>query len=153
MHVRLRRSGLFAVVAATMWAVPMLMAGAPAAQAATPVLPSQDPFYTYSGSTPLLQIAPRAQLTDAAVRRAVAHSSCSATVVASRGDSASVDVRARRPFAEIKEVIVGFDLLDCADLDEAIEVARSHPMARVGRIETAYRAVKVRRAGDSFRRA
>jgi hypothetical protein len=26
-------------------------------------------------------------------------------------------------------------LLDCADLDEAIEVARSHPMARVGRIE------------------
>jgi hypothetical protein len=26
-------------------------------------------------------------------------------------------------------------LLDCADLHEAIEVARSHPMARVGRIE------------------
>jgi hypothetical protein len=57
------------------------------------------------------------------------------TVVASRGDSASVDVRARGPFAETKEVIVGFDLLDCADLDEAFEVARSHPMARVGRIE------------------
>jgi hypothetical protein len=39
------------------------------------------------------------------------------------------------PFAETKEVIVGFDLLDCADLDEAIEVARNHPMARIGRIE------------------
>jgi hypothetical protein len=39
------------------------------------------------------------------------------------------------PFAETKEVIVGFDLLDCADLDEAIEVARTHPMARSGRIE------------------
>ncbi|MEU8299995.1 YciI family protein [Micromonospora sp. NPDC048909] len=39
------------------------------------------------------------------------------------------------PFAETKEVIVGFDLLECADLDEAIEVARSHPMAYAGRIE------------------
>jgi hypothetical protein len=39
------------------------------------------------------------------------------------------------PFAETKEVIVGFDLLECADLDEAIEVARTHPMARIGRIE------------------
>ena len=39
------------------------------------------------------------------------------------------------PFAETKEIIVGFDLLECADLDEAIEVARTHPMARIGRIE------------------
>jgi hypothetical protein len=39
------------------------------------------------------------------------------------------------PFAETKEVIVGYDLLECADLDEAIEVARAHPMAREGRIE------------------
>nr|WP_245908720.1 YciI family protein [Pseudosporangium ferrugineum] len=39
------------------------------------------------------------------------------------------------PFAETKEVIVGFDILECADLDEAIEVARAHPMAWVGRLE------------------
>ncbi|MFC7385033.1 YciI family protein [Sphaerisporangium rhizosphaerae] len=39
------------------------------------------------------------------------------------------------PFAETQEVIVGFDLLECADLDEAIEVARAHPMAREGRLE------------------
>ncbi|WP_425271989.1 YciI family protein [Micromonospora violae] len=39
------------------------------------------------------------------------------------------------PFAETSEVIVGFDLLECADLDEAIEVARTHPMAREGRLE------------------
>jgi hypothetical protein len=39
------------------------------------------------------------------------------------------------PFAETKEVIVGFDILECADLDEAIEVARAHPMAYRGRIE------------------
>jgi hypothetical protein len=39
------------------------------------------------------------------------------------------------PFAETKEWIGGFDLLECADLDEAIQVASQHPMARFGRIE------------------
>jgi hypothetical protein len=39
------------------------------------------------------------------------------------------------PFAETKEVIVGFDIIECADLDEAIEVARAHPMAWSGRLE------------------
>jgi hypothetical protein len=39
------------------------------------------------------------------------------------------------PFAETKEQIAGFDILDCADLDEAIEVARKHPMARLGMLE------------------
>ncbi len=39
------------------------------------------------------------------------------------------------PFAETKEVIVGFDILECADLDEAIAVAAAHPMAYAGRIE------------------
>ena len=36
------------------------------------------------------------------------------------------------PFAETKEQIAGFDVLECADLDEAIEVAARHPMARAG---------------------
>jgi hypothetical protein len=39
------------------------------------------------------------------------------------------------PFAETKEQIAGFDVLECADLDEAIEVASSHPMARLGILE------------------
>lgn len=39
------------------------------------------------------------------------------------------------PFAETKEVIVGYDLLECANLNEAIELVRRHPMARLGRIE------------------
>jgi hypothetical protein len=39
------------------------------------------------------------------------------------------------PFTESKEWIAGFDVLECADLDEAIEVASRHPMARFGRIE------------------
>jgi hypothetical protein len=39
------------------------------------------------------------------------------------------------PFAETKEQIAGFDVLECADLDEAIEVAAKHPMARGGILE------------------
>jgi hypothetical protein len=39
------------------------------------------------------------------------------------------------PFAETKEQIAGFDVLECADLDEAIEVASGHPMARLGLLE------------------
>lgn len=39
------------------------------------------------------------------------------------------------PFAENNEQICGFDLIECADLDEAIEVASKHPMARFGLIE------------------
>ena len=39
------------------------------------------------------------------------------------------------PFAETKEWIAGFDILECADIGEAIEVASRHPMARFGRLE------------------
>lgn len=39
------------------------------------------------------------------------------------------------PFAETKEQIAGFDILECADLDEALEVASKHPVARFGSIE------------------
>jgi hypothetical protein len=39
------------------------------------------------------------------------------------------------PFAETREWIGGFDLLDCANIEEAIEIASAHPMARFGRIE------------------
>jgi hypothetical protein len=44
-------------------------------------------------------------------------------------------VLAEGPFAETKELIAGFDILECADLDEAIEVAGKHPVARIGAIE------------------
>ena len=39
------------------------------------------------------------------------------------------------PFAETKEQILGFELLECADLDEALEIAAKHPSARYGPIE------------------
>jgi hypothetical protein len=39
------------------------------------------------------------------------------------------------PFAETKEVICGFDILECANIDEAVRVAAAHPVAASGRIE------------------
>jgi Secretory lipase len=45
------------ILVASACAIAMLVAWQPTAQAQSPVLPSQDPFYTYTGSTPLAQIA------------------------------------------------------------------------------------------------
>ena len=39
------------------------------------------------------------------------------------------------PFAETKELIVGFDLLDCDSLDEARRIASTHPLTEFGAIE------------------
>ena len=39
------------------------------------------------------------------------------------------------PFAETKEQIAGYAVLECADLDEAIEVASRHPAALIGTFE------------------
>jgi hypothetical protein len=39
------------------------------------------------------------------------------------------------PFAETKEAIGGFDLLECGSLEEAVEIAATHPNAEIGTIE------------------
>ncbi len=39
------------------------------------------------------------------------------------------------PFAEAKELVGGFDLIECVDDDEALEIAGRHPVARFGAIE------------------
>jgi hypothetical protein len=39
------------------------------------------------------------------------------------------------PFAETKEQILGFDLIECGDLDEALEIAAAHPVAAFGSVE------------------
>jgi hypothetical protein len=39
------------------------------------------------------------------------------------------------PFAETKEQIAGYGIIECEDLDEAIEVASRHPVAKFGVIE------------------
>jgi len=55
-----------------------------------------------------------------------------ATTVQVRGGEVLI---ADGPFAETKEQIAGYDIIECADLDEAIEVASKHPVARFGKIE------------------
>lgn len=39
------------------------------------------------------------------------------------------------PFAETKEALAGFFLVECADLDEALAYARKIPSARIGSVE------------------
>ena len=39
------------------------------------------------------------------------------------------------PFVETKEAVGGFDLLECASFDEAVEIAATHPLAEIGTIE------------------
>jgi hypothetical protein len=39
------------------------------------------------------------------------------------------------PFAETKEVVGGFDIIECGSSEEAVEVAAGHPAAQVGTIE------------------
>jgi hypothetical protein len=39
------------------------------------------------------------------------------------------------PFAETKEFLGGFTLIDARDLNEAIQIASKHPVARVGTVE------------------
>jgi hypothetical protein len=39
------------------------------------------------------------------------------------------------PFVETKEAVGGFDLLECGSLEEAVEIAATHPLAEIGTIE------------------
>jgi hypothetical protein len=39
------------------------------------------------------------------------------------------------PFAETKELIAGFDVLECDSLDQAVEIASRHPVAAFGAID------------------
>ena len=39
------------------------------------------------------------------------------------------------PFAETKEQIGGYDVIECADLDAALAVAAGHPLARSAQVE------------------
>jgi hypothetical protein len=66
-------------------------------------------------------------------------------------DATTVQVRAREvlvsdgPFAETTEQIAGYDVIECADLDEAIEIAAKHPTAWQGKIEV--RPIRGERCG------
>ncbi|KAA0019425.1 YciI family protein [Antrihabitans cavernicola] len=58
--------------------------------------------------------------------------SSDATTVRVRGDEVLLT---DGPFAETKDQIGGFGVIECADLDEAIEVAAKHPAAYLGCVE------------------
>ena len=68
-------------------------------------------------------------------------------------DATTVQVRSQEllvsdgPFAETREQIAGYDVIDCADLDEAIEVASKHPTAWYGTIEV--RPIAGNHCGDA----
>ncbi|GHH13919.1 YciI family protein [Streptomyces lanatus] len=44
-------------------------------------------------------------------------------------------LRSDGPFAETKEYVAGFDILECDSLEEAIEAAARHPVAAIGAME------------------
>jgi hypothetical protein len=52
-----------------------------------------------------------------------------------RAQARTVRVVTDGPFAETKKWIPGFDLLECASLEEGIRIASRHPVARFSRIE------------------
>jgi hypothetical protein len=54
--------------------------------------------------------------------------SLATTVRVSDGETLVAD----GPFGETKELVAGFDIINCADLDEAIEIAAKHPCAAFG---------------------
>ena len=39
------------------------------------------------------------------------------------------------PFAETKEAVGGFDIIECGSMEEAVEIASGHPVAQMGTIE------------------
>jgi hypothetical protein len=56
-------------------------------------------------------------------------------------DARTVRVRAGEvlfadgPFAETKEQIGGYDVIDCASLEDALAAAARHPVAQIGTVE------------------
>jgi hypothetical protein len=61
--------------------------------------------------------------------------------VRNRSDATTVRVRngdvvvLDGPYAETKEQIAGFDIIEAENLDEAIEIASKHPMAWAGMVD------------------
>ena len=58
-----------------------------------------------------------------------------ATTVQVKGGKGGETVTTDGPFAESKEVLTGFYVLECADLDEAVRLAAQIPAAWSGKVE------------------
>ena len=66
------------------------------------------------------------------VKRGPLHSVATATTVRVRGDETELT---DGPFAMTKEVLCGYYVLDCADLDQPLGLASRLPLARWGSVE------------------
>ena len=66
------------------------------------------------------------------VKNGPLHDVATATTVRVRGDETELT---DGPFAITKEVLVGYYVLDCADLDQAVRHAARLPVARYGSVE------------------
>jgi hypothetical protein len=66
------------------------------------------------------------------VKHGPLHSVATATTVRVRGDETELT---DGPFAVTKEVLCGYYVLDCADLDQAVAYASRLPWARYGSVE------------------
>jgi hypothetical protein len=94
--------------------------------------PANDPDPTGEGTLPIDQWCDKHDSAGVRVMGERVRPAADATTVRRRGGKVLVT---EGPFAESREWIVGFDILECADLDEAIAVAAEHPMAASGRLE------------------
>ena len=78
---------------------------------------------------------PTAWLDETAKRRLIGNQTApwsAATTVRVRGGKKLVT---DGPFAETKDAIAGFDVIECDSLEEAVEIAANHPVARFGGVE------------------
>ena len=101
----------------------------------------------YNDST-MLDALPPAQF-DATMRRCLEHADelrkdghlLDSQMLESASTAKSVRSRKERmtivdgPFAESKEVLAGFNLIDAEDMDEAVRIAMQFPWARTGCVE------------------
>jgi hypothetical protein len=94
--------------------------------------PENEPDPSGEGTLPIEDWCDKHDATGARVMGERVRPAQDATTVRRRGGKVLVT---DGPFAESREWIVGFDILECADLDEAIAVAAEHPMSASGRLE------------------
>ena len=101
----------------------------------------------YNDNT-MLDALPQAQF-DATMRRCLEHADelrkdghlLDSQMLESASTAKSVRSRKERmtivdgPFAESKEVLAGFNLIDAEDIDEAVRIAMQFPWARTGCVE------------------
>lgn len=66
---------------------------------------------------------------------AALHPTSTATTVRVKGGKSGEVVTSDGPYAETKEIVGGFYLLECADLDEAVALAAKIPAAWEGAVE------------------